>query len=388
MLHTYQPREIATCMQDRDRRLAFIGGTTTRHLYDAVARKLDPQYQPSGLSREANSIITINGVRLQFVWDPSLQSAELKQIQDGFTDEHARPALTVVGLGHDYIREQTDLTQWAARVGALVSGFSGDADKRARQSDAMVLAPVLDPNRTALRRKDADELAASRVDAMNDALAVLSAQYDVNTAFAFNEIINAPGAFAEDGLTPVPRVSAAMADVLLNMRCNAQLPKHYPYASTCCNTYPRPSWVQLMGFAFVGFLVPCALILSRGGNLSNGFARKLMPPAKFHAPLIVMGLAVALSYYCDRTNIFGKEQKQTDPSQFLIGMSILIAGSLFTLETAEKDLPFLNRDQTDEWKGWMQVAILVYHYVGVSKTPWIYNVSLSAFSEQSLVRPC
>lgn len=360
-------------MQDRDRRLAFIGGTTTRHLYDAVARKLDPQYQPSALSREANSIITTNGVRLQFVWDPSLQSAELKQIQDGFADEHARPALTVVGLGHDYIREQAELTQWAARVGALVSGFSGDEEKRARQSDALVLAPVLNPNITALRRKDAEDLAPSKVNAMNEALAVLAAQYDVNVAFAFNEIMNAPGAF-EDGLNPVPRASVAMADVLLNLRCNKQLPKHYPYASTCCNSYPRPKWPQLLGFAFVAFMVPCALALSRGGDLSST-ARKIMPPAKFHAPIITIGLAVVLSYYMDRTNIFGKEQKQTDPPQFLIGMAVLIVGSLFTLETSEKDLAFLNRDQTDEWKGWMQVAILVYHYVGVSKTPYIYNVS-------------
>ena len=54
-------------------------------------------------------------------------------------------------------------------------------------------------------------------------------------------------------------------------------------------------------------------------------------------------------------------------------MGLIILGSLLTLKHADEDQPFLNRDQTDEWKGWMQVAILIYHYVGVSKTQYIYD---------------
>ncbi len=34
---------------------------------------------------------------------------------------------------------------------------------------------------------------------------------------------------------------------------------------------------------------------------------------------------------------------------------------------------FMNRDQTEEWRGWMQVIVLAYHYTGGSKVPWVYS---------------
>lgn len=38
------------------------------------------------------------------------------------------------------------------------------------------------------------------------------------------------------------------------------------------------------------------------------------------------------------------------------------------------DEPYLSRHQTDEWKGWMQIIILIYHYTGASKAPWVHEI--------------
>jgi len=49
-----------------------------------------------------------------------------------------------------------------------------------------------------------------------------------------------------------------------------------------------------------------------------------------------------------------KEQRQFDPWVFSVLCLIALVVGLATFSRPEKDLGFLNRDQTDEWKGWMQ----------------------------------
>lgn len=91
-------------------------------------------------------------------------------------------------------------------------------------------------------------------------------------------------------------------------------------------------------------------------------------------------------YLTDRTHIFNKVLKLYNSQDFwmfcaafaLTGFSsISRSGSPFrpTQDKVERsDQPFLSRDQTDEWKGWMQALILAYHYVGGSKVLWIYRI--------------
>ncbi|KAG0328229.1 hypothetical protein BG004_002582 [Podila humilis] len=87
----------------------------------------------------------------------------------------------------------------------------------------------------------------------------------------------------------------------------------------------------------------------------------------------VMAGSIVYMYFSDRTALFGKGNKMYTTPSFTVLMAISILAGGLTLKKADKDQVFLNRDQTDEWKGWMQIIILIYHYVGASSVSAIYN---------------
>ena len=70
--------------------------------------------------------------------------------------------------------------------------------------------------------------------------------------------------------------------------------------------------------------------------------------------MFILSGTVVFVYVADRTGFWFKEQKQFDP-WFFGSLSVLaLLVGLVTVKRTDKDLGFLNREQTDEWKGWMQ----------------------------------
>lgn len=69
---------------------------------------------------------------------------------------------------------------------------------------------------------------------------------------------------------------------------------------------------------------------------------------------LALSFAAALIYVADRTGFWLKEQKQFDPWTFGFLALLSLAAGLLSVKRADNDLGFLNREQTDEWKGWMQ----------------------------------
>lgn len=90
------------------------------------------------------------------------------------------------------------------------------------------------------------------------------------------------------------------------------------------------------------------------------------------------GALLIYFYICDRTNIFGQSKKSYNRDLFLFLYFLLIIVSAITSFKIHQDkspfsgksIMYLNRHQTEEWKGWMQVLFLMYHYFAAAE---IYN---------------
>ncbi|KAK1557513.1 hypothetical protein Q3G72_026075 [Acer saccharum] len=90
------------------------------------------------------------------------------------------------------------------------------------------------------------------------------------------------------------------------------------------------------------------------------------------------GLLMFYFYICDRTNILGDSTKDYNRDLFLFLFMLLIIVSAMTSLKKHSDKSvfsgkatlYLNRHQTEEWKGWMQVLFLMYHYFAATE---IYN---------------
>uniref|UniRef100_A0A7N2LSS6 Cas1p 10 TM acyl transferase domain-containing protein n=1 Tax=Quercus lobata TaxID=97700 RepID=A0A7N2LSS6_QUELO len=103
-----------------------------------------------------------------------------------------------------------------------------------------------------------------------------------------------------------------------------------------------------------------------------------------------LGAILVYFYICDRTKLLGESTKNYNRDLFLFLNILLIIVSAFTSLKKHSDMSafsgksllYLNRHQTEEWKGWMQASIffkahnlylvlfLLYHYFAATE---IYN---------------
>lgn len=133
----------------------------------------------------------------------------------------------------------------------------------------------------------------------------------------------------------------------------------------------RRWYLQLKGFIFYA-------PLNQQTNSNGILANELSPALVASSTLaIIMGYF----YLCDRTNFFMKENKYYSEFSFWIPVGyVFVLGLFFTDDS--RYTKFQHRDQTDEFKGWMQVVILIYHLTGADRITPIYmliKVLISAY---------
>lgn len=219
-------------------------------------------------------------VTLNFHWDPFLNSSKLQE-QLNFhriggdakritAQGNMSAAILMVGGGLWHARhiESAALKNFKVSIGNVMAsttlggpGVLGTSTPQAYQlrpnsNDLLVIAPVqnplygfLDPS---LETK-ATMITAS-IDPLNDYLQQITRHEGAPVAWSYELMTRQEKAvYDKGGIHVIEAVARQKADILLNMRCNTEIPG-YPMDKTCCNRYPKPNWVQTA-------IIVCTLVL-------------------------------------------------------------------------------------------------------------------------------
>ncbi|EDX01254.1 N-acetylneuraminate 9-O-acetyltransferase [Drosophila yakuba] len=182
--------------------------------------------------------------------------------------------------------------------------------------------------------------------------------------------------------------------LLWNMYCNDYMNYN---DGTCCSSSEPYTTLQIVAYAFFGVCMTlvCGMCLRRwllhlrgqtlyvplqqqqqqqsheggragGGSPSNALSALITDYGTPMVALSLLGLILAYFYLCDRTNFFMKENKYYSEFSFWIPVGYVFALGLFFTEDS-RFTKVLNRDQTDELRGWILLVVLIYYMTGAQR---------------------
>ncbi|KAF2816010.1 Cas1p-domain-containing protein [Mytilinidion resinicola] len=442
VLHEYTGPEINRCAETG--KILFVGDPGIRQIFWATAKKLDEgkaRKEKAGLEKHEDIEFSAAGALLKFVWDPFLTSsrlyeelAEYRESVKNFTkvlddasaagsgapvEVKRKSTVILIGGGHSHARHihtgnlkdfedaVDNITSTAYAPHTMTSGKRFPITDDDGIGNQIFFAPVLQPLYDRLSPSRAITMLPEKIDGMNEYLEKLSINQGLNVLWSYaNMTAGIDRAYGESGLHVVENVAGRMADVVLNLRCNAKIARQdgYPYDRTCCIDYSPVNWIQLVALICFFFVLSLSAIKAARGMTSNTAARTRFAKsiarqqsnsisanasASTTLALLSVGLCLWYCYLADRTQVFHKIQKQFIKYDFFSFLSAALALGLLTIRGPSSSpgrrrsesftgtsirQSFLSRSQTEEWKGWMQLFILIFNFTGATKELWIYEV--------------
>ena len=405
----YTLSDITACLAMRD--VVFLGDSTTREVFLAMARKLEKnaEQQIDLSNRHQDLKFGASNITLRFVWDPFMNSTLFQQWLEIFMSEEgsplvSKPAILFIGGGLWHARhlEGSSLSSYKKSIDIIQSKKSNiplgekssgswSLSGRDFSQDLLLVSPVQLPFYSKLSEGRALSMTPSRIDPLNNYLHLASAENKMDVLWSYSELSpDVDTDFMPDGIHHVTPISDMKADILLNLRCNGLLNAKdlAPFRGTCCSDHYKLTWLERLFLAIGGLLLPLSTIILGNSRYTTIFRS-----------VSVFTLAIVMCFFADRTQVFDRVSKRfvstefnvmvgivfflgcaairtsrTPPRTPQVGLSEGVAQSFCPPALAKVAQPFLSRDQTDEWKGWMQFVILIYHYTGASKVLWIYKI--------------
>ncbi|KAM3452737.1 hypothetical protein MY3296_004306 [Beauveria thailandica] len=417
-LRNYTNKDIHQCMEHRH--MVFAGDSTTRQVFWAMGRLIDRdtanQRHSEAPGLQKTHDIKIDGIRLLQIWNPYLhvgdgtnEGHDLAYQLDLWQEEkhnnvpvadQKSAGLFLIAAGswhslhmfHDdaigNFSEAVVNISSILKMSTLPPFASAPMTPHDGVGNGLFISPVaplfydkLPAYRTGPKGVHKDE-----IDDINQFLDGVGAEQRIPLLHAFPALSrDQPEAIIDitgTGLHIIDSVAETKALILLNARCNAKLHALHgaPYDGTCCTDYGRTTFVQsvLLG---LGILYVAACITVEVLNMvGRGVDWSL-----FDMSACMFVTALLACFLADRTQVFAKGSKEFVGNELAALLLLAAVAGIISirrmkplrsdsLTRSEKlqDAAPLSRDQTDEWKGWMQAAILAYHWTGASKSLPVY----------------
>lgn len=399
----YSGDAIQDCLEGR--RIIFAGDSTIRQVFLAAAKRLDPEipsnmtdFRSSSTMWHQNISYEAHGVKLDFIWDPWLNSTTLVNalgllgFQSPVETIDPIPVLFVVGApglwtarygGDDYLHS------FKRRIDGILSYLTSNFDHTVVQDKAdikirkirpqILLAPVPVPNYDSLSYSRSRTILPERIEAMNDYLLELPSKYHLHILWAYNRFSTKPADdLNSDGLHASDNIAANKLDIALNARCNsAARVGSRSFKGTCCVSEPYNFWYK-------GPLIWWLIFTVLFSEFFRIYFLKDLPP--FHRSLMqaanVIIYILIWCWYCDGSLRIGQMERHYREDDFIKACLVWLAVSVWSFRErkTEWDPPayrgpgFLSRDHSEEIKGLMQGFILLYHYHYASQTLWVYKI--------------
>ncbi|GJN86090.1 hypothetical protein PLIIFM63780_009667 [Purpureocillium lilacinum] len=416
-LRQYSKEDIHQCIEHRH--MVFSGDSTTRQVFWAMGRLLDrdkanERRRAAGIHESYD--MEFDGIRMLQIWNPFLQVGEETKEQHDLTyqlnlwqeEKHNNvpvadqksAALVLLGFGSWYALTMfhDDAVGNFSEAFLKVTDVMKTSDLPPFGSTPMVsrdglgnevfVAPVappfydkLPPYRTG--PKGVHEGEVEDIDRFLDSVAD---EKRIPLLRAYPALSRDQPAvmvdIADTGFHVIDSVAEVKATILLNARCNAKLHalNGFPYDGTCCTDYGRTTFVQSVLLGLGVLYVATCIVLEVFDMLGRNVGRPF-----FDMSACMFVTALLACFLADRTQVFAKGSKEYVASEFAILSFLAAVAGVVTIRrmspprsnsstppAALEDAPPLSRDQTDEWKGWMQAAILIYHWTGASRSLPIY----------------
>lgn len=366
--------------------IVFLGDSRIRQLYHAFVKMANPNDDysiPNYVHHDLKYSEQNLKLDVEFLWHPMVNESMLKTFREWtLLDTKERPNIVVMGSATWSIKTSNaslKALQYYQKNLTLLMPYMEDL-----KDTTETLWVLQDPVTPEKLSKERIMITNEQIDLYNkEAMEVL--RYATSNVHIWSSARLVSQGYSNDdenndGLHMGPVALNYAIQILLNMYCNDQMNYN---DGTCCSDPEGITTIQIITFAIfsVIFISALGLILHRKLNPHNYRWQLIVNEddpenknkynimdIKSYYELVVslakFGLIMSYFYLCDRTNFFMKENKYYTQPNFFFPLIYVFALGLFFTEKSSYTV-VLHREQTDEWKGWMQLVILTYHMTGI-----------------------